>query len=369
MRGGARAWQAGEAALSLRSGSRAAGAGGRVRASKSGVPPSPHPHLPASGQPSPPEAGAPFPPQLCPQEALQRLVSLYGLLHGLQVSGGAPEQRAEPPGTRDLAPGGGERGRGDGATHMTARPPSTQAAVAQQDTLMEARFPEGPERREKLARANSRDGEAGRAGAPPAAPEKQATELALLQRQHALLQEELRRCRRLGEERAAEAGSLEARLRESEQARAVLEREAEEARRRLAALGQTEPLPTEAPWARRPLDPRRRSLPAGDALYLSFTPPQVRKLGAPGGSSGRRDGHQEGAGWRTAELSGHRERSSSVGTGRGPWASAEAVLGPSGPSAPRQAGPAVWTLLIPLPVALPAAVHSPAEAMTAWICP
>lgn len=220
---------------------------------------------------------------------------------------------------------------------------------------MEARFPEGPERREKLARANSRDGEAGRAGAPPAAPEKQATELALLQRQHALLQEELRRCRRLGEERAAEAGSLEARLRESEQARAVLEREAEEARRRLAALGQTEPLPTEAPWARRPLDPRRRSLPAGDALYLSFTPPQVRKLGAPGGSSGRRDGHQEGAGWRTAELSGHRE--SSVGICGG------------GPGAQRALRPPPGTLLIPLPVALPAAVHSPAEAMTAWICP
>ncbi|KAI5164841.1 Rho Guanine Nucleotide Exchange Factor 2 [Manis pentadactyla] len=166
------------------------------------------------------------------EEALQRLVNLYGLLHGLQ------------------------------------------AAVAQQDTLMEARFPEGPERREKLSRTNSRDGEAGRAGATPAAPEKQATELALLQRQHALLQEELRRCRRLGEERATEAGSLEARLRESEQARALLEREAEEARRQLAALGQTEPLPAEAPWARRPLDPRRRSLPAGDALYLSFTPPQ-----------------------------------------------------------------------------------------------
>uniref|UniRef100_A0A2K5F9P7 Rho guanine nucleotide exchange factor 2 n=1 Tax=Aotus nancymaae TaxID=37293 RepID=A0A2K5F9P7_AOTNA len=165
-------------------------------------------------------------------EALQRLVNLYGLLHGLQ------------------------------------------AAVAQQDTLMEARFPEGPERREKLCRANSRDGEAGRAGAAPVAPEKQATELALLQRQHALLQEELRRCRRLGEERATEAGSLEARLRESEQARALLEREAEEARRQLAALGQTEPLPAEAPWARRPVDPRRRSLPAGDALYLSFNPPQ-----------------------------------------------------------------------------------------------
>ncbi|XP_059789602.1 rho guanine nucleotide exchange factor 2 isoform X1 [Balaenoptera ricei] len=166
------------------------------------------------------------------EEALQRLVNLYGLLHGLQ------------------------------------------AAVAQQDTLMEARFPEGPERREKLTRANSRDGEAGRAGAVPVAPEKQATELALLQRQHTLLQEELRRCRRLGEERATEAGSLEARLRESEQARALLEREAEEARRQLAALGHTEPLPAEAPWARRPLDPRRRSLPAGDALYLSFTPPQ-----------------------------------------------------------------------------------------------
>ncbi|XP_070353738.1 rho guanine nucleotide exchange factor 2 isoform X3 [Equus asinus] len=166
------------------------------------------------------------------EEALQRLVNLYGLLHGLQ------------------------------------------AAVAQQDTLMEARFPEGPERREKLSRANSRDGDAGRAGVAPGAPEKQATELALLQRQHTLLQEELRRCRRLGEERATEAGSLEARLRESEQARALLEREAEEARRQLAALGQTEPLPAEAPWARRPLDPRRRSLPAGDALYLSFTPPQ-----------------------------------------------------------------------------------------------
>uniref|UniRef100_A0A2K6LIS1 Rho guanine nucleotide exchange factor 2 n=1 Tax=Rhinopithecus bieti TaxID=61621 RepID=A0A2K6LIS1_RHIBE len=166
------------------------------------------------------------------EEVLQRLVNLYGLLHGLQ------------------------------------------AAVAQQDTLMEARFPEGPERREKLCRANSRDGEAGRAGAAPVAPEKQATELALLQRQHALLQEELRRCRRLGEERATEAGSLEARLRESEQARALLEREAEEARRQLAALGQTEPLPAEAPWARRPVDPRRRSLPAGDALYLSFNPPQ-----------------------------------------------------------------------------------------------
>ncbi|XP_020768108.2 rho guanine nucleotide exchange factor 2 isoform X3 [Odocoileus virginianus] len=167
------------------------------------------------------------------EEALQRLVNLYGLLHGLQ------------------------------------------AAVAQQDTLMEARFPEGPERREKLTRANSRDGEAGRVGGVPAAPEKQATELALLQRQHALLQEELRRCRRLGEERATEAGSLEARLRESEQARALLEREAEEARRQLAALGHTEPpLVAEAPWARRPLDPRRRSLPAGDALYLSFTPPQ-----------------------------------------------------------------------------------------------
>ncbi|XP_060233693.1 rho guanine nucleotide exchange factor 2 isoform X8 [Meriones unguiculatus] len=169
------------------------------------------------------------------EEALQRLVNLYGLLHGLQ------------------------------------------AAVAQQDTLMEARNLEGPERWEKLSRANSRDGEAGRAAVAPAAPEKQATELALLQRQHTLLQEELRRCRRLGEERATEAGSLEARLRESEQARALLEREAEEARRQLAALGQNEPLPAEAPWARRPLDPRRRSLPAGDALYLSFNPPQTSR--------------------------------------------------------------------------------------------
>lgn len=171
------------------------------------------------------------------------------------------------------------RSRRKGFLIQPSVPIPPQAAVAQQDTLVEARFPEGPERREKLTRANSRDGEAGRAGAAPVAPEKPATELALLQRQHGLLQEELRRCRRLGEERATEAGNLEARLRESEQARALLEREAEEARRQLAALGHTEPLPAEAPWARRPMDPRRRSLPAGDALYLSFTPPQVRKAG------------------------------------------------------------------------------------------
>lgn len=224
---------------------------------------------------------------------------------------------------------------------------------------MEARFPEGPERREKLARANSRDGEAGRAGAAPAAPEKQATELALLQRQHTLLQEELRRCRRLGEERAAEAGSLEARLRESEQARAALEREAEEARRQLAALGQTEPLPAEAPWARRPLDPRRRSLPAGDALYLSFTPPQVRKLGGPGvraaGSAGIR-----------RVLAGGRQ--SAVGTGKVRGRLRSRSWGPAGPPPPaRQGLPARHTHSPP--VALPAAAHSPAEAMTAWICP
>lgn len=169
------------------------------------------------------------------EEALQPLVNLYGLLQGLQ------------------------------------------AVVVQQERLMEALFPEGPERWEKLSRANSRDGEAGRAAVASVTPEKQATELALLQRQHSLLQEELRRCQRLGEERATEAGSLEARLRESEQARALLEREAEEIRRQLAALGQNEPLPAEAPWARRPLDPRRRSLPAGDALYLSFNPPQPNR--------------------------------------------------------------------------------------------
>lgn len=169
---------------------------------------------------------------------------------------------------------------------------------------MEARLPEGPERRDKLARANSRDGEAGRGAPAPAAPDKQATELALLQRQHALLQDELRRCRRLGEERATEAGSLEARLRDSEQARARLEREAEEARRQLAALGQSEPPPAEAPWARRPLDPRRRSLPAGDALYLSFTPPQVRRLGRRAGGRGPRAG--PGGGGVCARSAGRR---------------------------------------------------------------
>ncbi|XP_038624433.1 rho guanine nucleotide exchange factor 2 [Tachyglossus aculeatus] len=181
------------------------------------------------------------------EEVIRRLVSLYGLLHGLQ------------------------------------------AAVAQQDTLLEARgLVEGPERQDRLTlgRANSREGDLGRpagggGGGGGGGGDKQATELALLQRQHGLLQEELRRCRRQGEERAAEAGGLEARLRESEQARARLEREADQARRMLAALGPAEPPapgsppPAETPWIRRSLDPRRRSLPAGNALYQSFTPPQV----------------------------------------------------------------------------------------------
>ncbi|XP_039553588.1 rho guanine nucleotide exchange factor 2-like, partial [Passer montanus] len=89
-------------------------------------------------------------------------------------------------------------------------------------------------------------------------------ELALLQRQHGLLQEELGRCRQLCQERAQEAAALEARLRDSERERGRLERELQEARGAPAA-----------PRGRRAAEPRRRSLPAGDALYLSFTPPQV----------------------------------------------------------------------------------------------
>uniref|UniRef100_A0A8C0J0K3 Rho guanine nucleotide exchange factor 2 n=1 Tax=Chelonoidis abingdonii TaxID=106734 RepID=A0A8C0J0K3_CHEAB len=150
---------------------------------------------------------------------------------------------------------------------------SPQATVVQQDTILELHLYDGGGRQEKLSRANSRKGVPGDS-AVAKAPEKQATELALLQRQHTLLQEELSRCRQLCQEKVQEAGVLEARLRESEQERARLEREVEEARRQVAVL-RPEGGTAEAVWVRKGTDPRRRSLPVGDALYLSFTPPQV----------------------------------------------------------------------------------------------
>ncbi|CAM9999318.1 unnamed protein product [Bubo scandiacus] len=102
------------------------------------------------------------------REINQRLVNLYGLLHGLQ------------------------------------------AVVSQQDTLLELQLQEGPEK------PPSRRGSAAAPAEPAAraAGEKPgATELALLQRQHGLLQEELGRCRQLCQERAQEAAALETRLR------------------------------------------------------------------------------------------------------------------------------------------------------------
>lgn len=68
----------------------------------------PHAHTSsASGQPSHPEAHALFHPPLCPQEALQRLVNLYGLLHGLQVSGAGLAWRGAEP-SLPAASGGAE---------------------------------------------------------------------------------------------------------------------------------------------------------------------------------------------------------------------------------------------------------------------
>ncbi|XP_025929589.1 rho guanine nucleotide exchange factor 2 [Apteryx rowi] len=124
------------------------------------------------------------------EEVMQRLMNLYTLLHGLQ------------------------------------------AVVSQQDTLLELQLQEGPERREKLARGGPQPEVAAAAVAPvaPRAGEKPSTELALLQRQHALLQEELARCRQLCQDKAQEAGALEARLRDGEQERGRLERELDEAR-------------------------------------------------------------------------------------------------------------------------------------------
>ncbi|XP_077183017.1 rho guanine nucleotide exchange factor 2 isoform X3 [Paroedura picta] len=166
------------------------------------------------------------------EEVLQRLRTLYSLLHGLQ------------------------------------------AAVAHQDTLLELQLQEAGERRERLNRTSSRK------EAPASSVDKQATDLSLLQKQHTLLQEELSRCRQLCQEKTQEVTALEARLRESEQERAKLEREAEESRKQAATLRQPGAI-MEALWARKGAEPRRRSLPAGDALYQSFTPPQPSRGGDP----------------------------------------------------------------------------------------
>ncbi|XP_054847377.1 rho guanine nucleotide exchange factor 2 isoform X2 [Eublepharis macularius] len=166
------------------------------------------------------------------EEVLQRLRSLYSLLHGLQ------------------------------------------AAVAHQDTLLELQLQEAGERRERLIRTNSRK------EAPTSTADKQATDFSLLQKQHALLQEELSRCRQLCQEKAQEATALELRLRESEQERARLEREVEETRKQAVTMRQPGAV-VEAVWARKGAEPRRRSLPAGDALYQSFTPPQQSRGGDP----------------------------------------------------------------------------------------
>uniref|UniRef100_A0A8B9UR30 Rho/Rac guanine nucleotide exchange factor 2 n=1 Tax=Anas zonorhyncha TaxID=75864 RepID=A0A8B9UR30_9AVES len=149
---------------------------------------------------------------------------------------------------------------------------SPQAVVSQQDTLLELRLQEGAERREKAPVVAPVTPVVAPAVAPVRPGERPSSELALLQRQHALLQEELARCRQLCHERAQEAAGLEGRLRGSEQERARLERERDEAQRQLAAVLRQEGGGTRG---RRGTDPRRRSLPAGDALYLSFTPPQV----------------------------------------------------------------------------------------------
>ncbi|XP_068031025.1 rho guanine nucleotide exchange factor 2 isoform X6 [Anomalospiza imberbis] len=160
--------------------------------------------------------GNQVPPRGSQEEINQRLVNLYGLLLRLQVQ----------------------------LTH--------------QEVLLELQLPEGLQR--PRPRRGSQPAVPVTGGAEPGP----GAELALLQRQHGLVQEELSRCRQLCQERAQEAAALESRLRDSERERSRLERELQEARGAPAG-----------PRGRRAAEPRRRSLPAGDALYLSFTPPQL----------------------------------------------------------------------------------------------
>ncbi|XP_074385230.1 LOW QUALITY PROTEIN: rho guanine nucleotide exchange factor 2 [Zonotrichia albicollis] len=168
--------------------------------------------------------GNQVPPRGSQEEINQRLVNLYGLLLRLQV-------------------------------HLT-----------HQEVLLELQLPEG------LQRPRPRRGSQPAVPVTGAAEPGAGAELALLQRQHGLVQEELSRCRQLCQERAQEAAALESRLRDSERERSRLERELQEARGAPAVA---------APRGRRAAEPRRRSLPAGDALYLSFTPPQLSHSSSP----------------------------------------------------------------------------------------
>ncbi|XP_048144397.1 rho guanine nucleotide exchange factor 2 isoform X4 [Corvus hawaiiensis] len=169
--------------------------------------------------------GNQVPPRGSQEEINQRLVNLYGLLLRLQVQ----------------------------LTH--------------QEVLLELQVPpEGLQR--PRPRRGSQPAVPVTGGAEPGA----GAELALLQRQHGLVQEELSRCRQLCQERAQEAAALESRLRDSERERSRLERELQEARGTPAG-----------PRGRRAAEPRRRSLPAGDALYLSFNPPQLSHASPPAG--------------------------------------------------------------------------------------
>ncbi|KAJ7307438.1 hypothetical protein JRQ81_009457 [Phrynocephalus forsythii] len=193
------------------------------------------------------------------EEVLQRLKTLYSLLHGLQ------------------------------------------GVAAHQDTLLELQLQEANERRERLSRTNSRqEGSSSASASSSSSSDRQATDLSLLQKQHALLQEELSRCRQLCQEKTQEVAALEARLRENDLERARQEREVEEARRQLAALRQ----PMESVWVRKGAEPRRRSLPAGDALYQSFTPPPASRASEPL-SPGCHSFHRTFAGCQRDEVAYH----------------------------------------------------------------
>ncbi|NXO89390.1 ARHG2 factor, partial [Certhia brachydactyla] len=126
--------------------------------------------------------GNQVPPRGSQEEINQRLVNLYGLLLRLQA-------------------------------HLT-----------HQEVLLELQMPEGLQR--PRPRRGSQPAVPVTGGAEPGP----AAELALLQRQHGLVQEELSRCRQLCQERAQEAAALESRLRDSERERSRLERELQEAR-------------------------------------------------------------------------------------------------------------------------------------------
>ncbi|XP_069796435.1 rho guanine nucleotide exchange factor 2-like isoform X2 [Narcine bancroftii] len=145
-----------------------------------------------------------------------------------------------------------------------------QAVAVKQDTVLE-------EQRQQLSELNQRASRPGAKESPQPelerlrGLEKESEELAGLRRQHGLLQVEFQRSRRTCEERAEELRALEARLRDSEKRRELLESERDA---RPPAGPGMEACPAAVLRPKRKVHSRQFSLPAGPISCLNTSTAQ-----------------------------------------------------------------------------------------------